>query len=242
MELQAQISARNIRYLHVIEKTKGSGYYSQKKCGISAITPTKAASTMTRNISMCVSPDVSASSASASSSTSMQAQIDMDEDFVVDANLIAASVMGEAMPSTSHVHLMNSSVDGISIVQAKISDDSTLAHVVNSDTKTDIVAEQQVVAPIQSVSTSELENVTCIDDGADNDGEHVTHDQALGILEQEPVQEQQISTGGEGGINVVNDVMQHANVNQEINVSSSGNKQTCRRKANVGKNKKIFDS
>ena len=46
-----------------------------------------------------------------------------------------------------------------------------------------------------------------------------------------------------GGINVVNDDMQHANVNQEINVSSGGNKQTRRRKANVGKVKrKIFDS
>ena len=55
MELLAQILARNICYLHVIEKTKGSGYYSPQKCGISAITPTKAASTMTGNISMCVS-------------------------------------------------------------------------------------------------------------------------------------------------------------------------------------------
>ena len=62
----------------------------------------------------------------------------------------------------------------------------------NSDTKTDIVVEQQVVAPMESVSISELENVTCTDDGADNDDEHVTHDQALGILEQEPVQKQQI--------------------------------------------------
>ena len=78
---------------------------------------------------MSMSPGVSASSASGSSSTSVQAQIDVDEDFVADADLIAASVMGEAMPSTSHVHLTNSSGDGISIVQAKISDDSTLAHV-----------------------------------------------------------------------------------------------------------------
>ena len=183
MEFQAQILARNIRYLRVIEKTKGSGYYSPQKCGISAISPTKAASTMTENISMCVSPGVSASSASASSSTLVQAQIDVDEDFVADADLIAASIMGEAMPSTSHVHLTNSSGDGISIVQAKISDDSTLAHVPNSDTKTDIVVEQQVVVPMESVSISELENVTCTDDGADNDDEHVTHDQALGILE-----------------------------------------------------------
>ena len=105
------------------------------------------------------------------------------------------------------------------------------------------MAEQQVVAPMESVSISELENVTCTDDGPDNDDEHVTHDQALGILEQEPVQEQQISTDGEGGINVVNDDMQHANVDQEINVSSGGNKQTHRRKANVGKVKrKVFDS
>ena len=189
MELQAQISARNICYHHVIEKTKGSGYYSPKKCGISAITPTKAASMMTGNILMCVSPGVSASSASASSSTSMQAQIDVDEDFVADADLITASVMGEAMPSTSHDHLTNSSVDGISIVQTITSDDSTLAYVANSDTKTDIMVEQQVVAPMESVSISELENVTCTDDGAYNDDEHVTHDQALGILEEEPVQE-----------------------------------------------------
>ena len=243
MELQAQILAWNICYLHVIEKTKGSGYYSPQKCGISAITPTKAVSMMTGNILMCVSPAVSASSASASSSTSMQAQIDVDEDFVADVDLIAASVMGEAMPSRSHVHLMNSSVDGISIVQVKISDDSTLAHVANSDTKTDIMVEQQVVAPMESVSISELEIVTCTDDGADNDDKHVTHDKALGIPEQEPVQEQQISTSGEGGIHVVNDDMQHANVNQEINVSSGGNKQTHRSKANVGKVKrKIFDS
>ena len=102
---------------------------------------------------------------------------------------------------------------------------------------------EQVVAPMQSVSISELEHVTCADDGADNDDEHVTHDQALDVLEQEPVQEQQILTNGEGGISVVNDDMQHANANQEINVSSHGNKQTCRRKANGGKVKrKIFDS
>ena len=74
MELQAQILAKNICHLHVIEKTKGSGYYFPKIRGISAITPTKAASIMTGNISMCVSPGVSASSASASSSTSVQAQ------------------------------------------------------------------------------------------------------------------------------------------------------------------------
>ena len=122
----------------------------------------------------------------------MQAQIDVDEDFVADVDLIAASVMDEAMPSTSHVHITNNSGDGISIVQAKILDDSTLTHVPNNDTKTDIMAEQQVVAPIESVSISELENVTCTDDGADND-EHVTHDQALGILEEEPVQEQDIN-------------------------------------------------
>ena len=224
MELQAEILARDMHYLHVIENTKGSVYYSPKKCGISAIIPTKAVSVMTGNISMCVSPGVSASSASGSSSTSVQVQIDVDEDFVADADLIAASLMGEAMPSTSHVHFMNSSGDGISIVQAEILENSTLEHVPNSDTKTDIMAEQQVFAQMKSVSISELENVTGTDDGGDNDDEHVTHNQALGILEQEPVQEQQISTNGQGGINVVNDDMQHANVNQEINVSSGGNK------------------
>ena len=105
------------------------------------------------------------------------------------------------------------------------------------------MTEKQVVAPIESVSISELENVTCTDDGADNDDKYVSHDQALCMLEQKPVQEQQISTNGEGGINVVNDDMQHANVNQEINVSSGWNKQTHRRKANVGKVKrKIFNS
>ena len=224
MDLQAQISARNIHYLHVIEKTKDSGYYSPKKCGISTITPTKAVSTMTGNISMSVSPGVSAYSASGSSSMSLQAQIDLDEDFVADAYLIAASVMGEAMPSTS-VH------------------DSTLAHVHNSDTKTDIAEEQQVVAPMELVSISELENVTGTSDGGDNDDEQVTHDQVLGILEQEPVQEQQISIDAEGGINVVNDDVQHANVDEEINVSAGQNKETLRRKANVGKvRRKIFDS
>ena len=155
----------------------------------------------------------------------------MDEDFVADVNLIAASVMGEAMPSTSHTHITNSLGDGISIVQAKILDDSTLAHVSNSDTKTDV----------ESVSISELENVTCTEDGADKDDEHVTHDQALGILELEPVQEQQISTDGEGGINDVDDDMQHANVDQEVNVSSGGNKQTSRRKANVGNVYKVYN-
>ena len=104
------------------------------------------------------------------------------------------------------------------------------------------MAEQQVVAPIESVSNSELENVTCTGDGADND-EHVTHDQALSILEEEPGQEQQISTDSEGGINVVNDDMQHGNIDQEITVLSGGNKEICRRKADVGKVKrKIFDS
>ena len=34
MELQAQILARNTRYLHVIEKTKGSGYYSPKNMAL----------------------------------------------------------------------------------------------------------------------------------------------------------------------------------------------------------------
>ena len=46
-----------------------------------------------------------------------------------------------------------------------------------------------------------------------------------------------------GGINVVNDNMQHANVDEETNVSFGQNKETCRRKATVGKVKrKIFDS
>ena len=223
MELQAHISARNIHYLCVIKKPKGSGYYSPKKCGISAIIPTKAVSMITGNISMFVSPGVSASSASGSSSTSLQAQIDMDEDFVADADIMAASVMAEAMPSTS-------------------AHDSTLAHVHNSDTKTDIT-EEQVSALMKLVSISELENVTGTSDGGDNDDEQVTHDQALGILEWEPVQEQQISINDEGGINVVNDDIQHANVDEEINVSSGWNKETCRRKANVSKvRRKIFDS
>ena len=186
MELQAQISARNICYLHVIEKTKDSGYYSPKKCGISAITPTKTVSAMTGTISISVSLGVSASSASGSSSTPLQAQIDIDEDFVADADLIAASVVCEAIPSTS-------------------AHDSTLACVDNCDMKTDITEEQQVVAPMESVSISELENVTGTSDGADND-EHVTHDQALGILEQEPVEEQHTSIDAEGGINAVNDM------------------------------------
>ena len=105
----------------------------------------------------------------------------------------------------------------------------------NCDTKTEITEEQQVVAPMQSVSVSELENVTATSDGADNDDEHVTHDQALGILEQEPVEEQHISINPEGGINVVNDDMQHANIDEEINVSSGQNKETRRRRATVGK-------
>ena len=47
----------------------------------------------------------------------------------------------------------------------------------------------------------------------------------------------------EGGINVVNDDMQHANVDEETNVSIGWNKETCRRKSTVGKVKrKIFDS
>ena len=65
----------------------------------------------------------------------------------------------------------------------------------------------------------------------------------LVYLNRNQFQKQQISNNAEGGINVVNDHMQHANVNQEINVSSAGNRETCRRKANVGKVKrKIFDS
>ena len=146
----------------------------------------------------------------------------MDEDFVADADLLAASVMCEAIPSTS-------------------AHDSTLVCISNCDTKTDIAEEQQVVAPMESVSISELENVTGTIDGANNDDEHVTHDQALGILEQKPVEEQQISIDAEGGINVNND-LQHANVDEEINVSSGQNKETCRR-STVGKVKrKILDS
>ena len=60
-----------------------------QKCGISAITRTKAVSTMTGNISMSVSPGVFAYSASGPSSTSLQAQIDVGEDFVADADLIS---------------------------------------------------------------------------------------------------------------------------------------------------------
>ena len=52
---------------------------------------------------------------------------------------------------------------------------------------------------MELVSISELENVTSTSDGRDNDNEQVTHDQALGILEQEPVQEQQILINDEGG-------------------------------------------
>ena len=45
------------------------------------------------------------------------------------------------------------------------------------------------------------------------------------------------------GINVVNDEMQHANFDEEINVSSGWNKETHKRKANVCKvRRKIFDS
>ena len=88
-----------------------------------------------------------------------------------------------------------------------------------------------------------MKNVTGTSDGGDNDDEHVTHEQALGILEQEPVEEQQIPIDAEGGINVVNDDMQHANVDEETNVSFGRNKETHRRKATVGKVKrKIFGS
>ena len=52
------------------------------------------------NTSISVSPGVSAFPASGSSPTSLQAQ-DIDEDFVGDADLIAASIKGEAIPSTS---------------------------------------------------------------------------------------------------------------------------------------------
>ena len=223
MGLQAQISARKIRYLRVIDKTKGSGYYSPKKCGISSTMPTKALSVVKGNTSISVSPSVSAFPTSGSSPTSLQAQ-DIDEDFVGDADLIAASIIGEAIPSTS-------------------GHESTFACVDNPDTKTDIAEKQQVIAPTEPISISELENVTCNSDGGDNDDEHVTHEQTLGILEQEPVEEQQIPIDAEGGINVVNDNMQHANVDQETNVSIGQNKETHRRKSTVGKVKrKIFDS
>ena len=65
--------------------------------------------------------------------------------------------------------------------------------------KTDIAEKQQAIAPTESVSISELENVTGTSDGGDNDDEHVTHEQTLGILEQEPVEEQQITIYAEGG-------------------------------------------
>ena len=178
---------------------------------------------MKGNTSISVSPGVSAFPASGSFPTSLQAQ-DIDEDFVGDADLTAASIIGEAIPSTS-------------------GHDSTFACVDNPDTKTDIAEKQQVIALTGPVSISELENVTCTSDGGDNDDEHITHEQALGILEQELVEEQQMPIDAEGGINVVNDDMQHANVDEEINVSIGQNKEICRRKSTVGKVKrKIFDS
>ena len=180
----------------------------------------------------------------------------MDEDFVADADLIAASVIDETMPSTPHVHLMNTSGDAISIVQDGIPDDSTLVHDPNDDIKKkDITGEERVVAPMGSVSNNELQNVTGHDDDGDNDDEHVTHDQAIDmlewelvpeqqistntegdehvthdqaidILEWEPVPKQQISTNAEGGIDVVNDNMEHSNVDQEMNISCSENTNT----------------
>ena len=94
-----------------------------------------------------------------------------------------------------------------------------------------------------SVSINELQNVTGHDDDGDNNDEHVIDDQATDILEWEPVPEQQISTNAEGGIDVVNDNMEHANVDQEMNVSCSENTETHRRRANVGKVKrKIFNN
>ena len=175
------------------------------------------------NTSISVSPGVSAFPASGSSPTSLQAQ-DINEDCVGDADLIAASIIGKAIPSTS-------------------GHDSTFVCVDNPDTKNDIAEKQQVIAPTEPVSISELENVTCTSDGGDNDDEHVTHEQALGMLEQEPVEEQQNPINAERGINVVNDDMQHANVDEETNVSIGQNKETQRRKSTVGKVKrKIFDS
>ena len=93
-----------------------------------------------------------------------------------------------------------------------------------------------------SVSINELQSVTGHDDDGDNDDEHVTHDQAIDILEREPVPKQQILTNAEGGIDVLNDNMEHANVDQEMNASCSENTETHRR-ANVGKVKrKIFNN
>ena len=120
--------------------------------------------------------------------------------------------------------------------------DSTFACVDNPDTKSDI-AEKQVIAATEPIFISELENVTCASDGGDNDDEHVTHEQALGILEQEPVEEQQMPINAEVGINVLNDDMQHGNVDEEKNVSIGWSKETCMRKSTVGNVKrKIFDS
>ena len=79
----------------------------------------------------------------------------IDEDFVGDADLIAAPIIGEAIPSTS-------------------GHDSTFVCADNPDTKTGIAEKQQVIAPTEPVSISELENVTCTSDGGDNDDEHVT--------------------------------------------------------------------
>ena len=221
---------------------------------------------------MSVSSIVSASSASSSSSTSVQAPIDVDEDFVADADLIAASVIDETIPSTSYAHLTNTSGDAISTVQDEIPDDSTLVHDPNSDIKNNITGEEQVVASMVSVSINELQNVTGHDDDGDNDDEQVTHDQAIDILEWGPVPEQQISTNAEGDenvthdqvidilewepvpkqqistntegqIDVLNDNMEHANIDQEMNVSCSENTETYRSRANVGKVKrKIFNN
>ena len=79
--------------------------------------PTKALSVVKENTSISVSAGVSAFPASGSSPISLQAQ-EIDEDFVGDADLIAASIIGEAIPFTS-------------------GHDSTLACVDNTDTKTD---------------------------------------------------------------------------------------------------------
>ena len=217
LKLKEEIDALTKTKAHIQDEL------NKKIKDISSTTPTKALSVVKGNTSISVSPGVSAFTASCSSPTSLQAQ-DIDEDFVGDADLIAASIIGEAIPSTS-------------------GHDSTFACVDNPDTKTDIAEKQQVIAPTEPVSISELENVTCTSDGGDNDEEHVTHEQALGILKQEPVEEQQILINAEGGINVVNDDMQHANVDEETNVSIGQNKETHRRKSTVGKVKrKIFDS
>ena len=110
---------------------------------------------MTGKIFMCVSQGVSASSASASSSTSVQAQIDVDEDFVADADLIAASVMGEAIPSTSHVHTITI-VQVMGYLLFKLKYQMTAHWHMFPIVGTNIAVEQQVVTSMESVSIGEF--------------------------------------------------------------------------------------